>query len=87
MYSSGGIDIVSLICTILFFIIVVALCCGDDKSSSSSSRTPKRNTSQGNSYSRSGYSECPQCGAPYYDGYCDECGYPDINQGWLGENF
>ena len=31
------------------------------------------------------YCECPSCGAPYYDGYCEECGYPDVNQGWLGE--
>ena len=84
MYSSAGSDIFTLVCMILFFIIVVAFCCGDDKGSSASST--KKSTYQPKSYSRSGYSECPQCGAPYYHGYCEECGYPDINQGWLGEN-
>ncbi|MDO5832256.1 MAG: hypothetical protein Q4Q14_05390 [Methanobrevibacter sp.] len=36
-------------------------------SSSTSSRTVK-NTYPSNSYSRSSYSECPQCGVPYYHG-------------------
>ncbi len=84
MYSSAGSDRFTLVCMILFFIIVVAFCCGDDKGSSASST--KKSTYQPKSYSRSDYSECPQCGAPYYHGYCEECGYPDINQGWLGEN-
>ena len=38
-------------------------------------------------YGENNYRECPACGSPYYDGYCEECGYPDINQGWLGENY
>lgn len=95
MYSSAGGDIVGWIYLIFFFIVVVSCCClGDSNSSSSSttkrSTTTKRNTNtsnQRNTYYRSSYSECPSCGAPYYDGYCEECGYPDINQGWLGENY
>ncbi len=31
-------------------------------------------------------SNCPGCGAELDDGYCDECGWPDVNQGWFGEN-
>lgn len=93
MYSSGG-DIVSWIYLIFFFIIVISCCCSDSNSSSKtttkrSTTTKKRTTntySGGNAY-RNCYSECPSCGAPYYDGYCEECGYPDINQGWLGENY
>ena len=75
---------------IFFFIIVVSCCClGDDKSSSKTKT--KSTASTGTSYRkntyRPSYSECPSCGAPYFDGYCDECGYPDVNQGWLGENY
>ncbi|MEE0939159.1 hypothetical protein [Methanobrevibacter sp.] len=70
----------------IFFIIVVSACCSSD---SSTSGNTAKNTyhSRNNSYSRSSYSECPSCGAPGYDGYCEECGYPDINQGWIGENY
>ena len=32
-------------------------------------------------------SECPSCGAEIDDEYCDECGWPDVNQGWVGENY
>ena len=78
------------ILAIFFFIVIVSCCCLDGDSSGS---FPKRNTagrgtsySQRNNYHHS-YSECPSCGAPYYDGYCEECGYPDINQGWIGENY
>ena len=74
----------------IFFIIIAIFCCAAIDSPSESSNTtqkrnepPKRNVS----YSRPSYSECPSCGAPYYDGYCDECGYPDVNQGWLGEEY
>lgn len=95
MYSSAGGDIVGWIYLIFFFIVVVSCCCLGDSKSSSSSTTKRNNTTkrktnisnQRNTYYRSSYSECPSCGAPYYDGYCEECGYPDINQGWLGENY
>lgn len=93
MYSYAGGDAVGWIYLIFFFIIVVSCCClGDSNNSSNTSTkrtttTKKRNTNtRGNTY-RSSYSECPSCGAPYYDGYCEECGYPDVNQGWLGENY
>lgn len=93
MYSSGG-DIVGWIYLIFFFIIVISCCCSDNNSSSKttakrSTTTKKRTTNTYNNRNvyRSSYSECPSCGAPYYDGYCEECGYPDINQGWLGENY
>ncbi len=76
---------------ILFILVVSACCCSDSNSSSNSTTTPKRtaNTTyqRNNHYNRYAYCECPSCGAPYYDGYCDECGYPDINQGWLGEEY
>lgn len=72
---------------ILFFIAVASCCClGSDSSSKSttSKRTQSHTQNQRMDYS---YSECPSCGAPYFDGYCEECGYPDVNQGWLGENY
>ena len=31
--------------------------------------------------------ECPSCGATIYGECCEECGWPDVNQGWLGENY
>lgn len=85
---------VGTILAIIFFFIVVAACCASDSGSSSKSTSPKRNAQvqrrsapvQRSSRNYS-YSECPSCGAPYYDGYCEECGYPDINQGWLGEEY
>lgn len=81
----------TIIGAILFVLIIAACCCSDSGSSSSGSTTPKRNvnTSPGRNayYGPSSYCECPSCGAPYYDGYCEECGYPDINQGWLGEEY
>ena len=76
---------------ILFVLIVSVLCCGDSNSSNNSTTSPKRtsnaNYQRNNSYNHYSYCECPSCGAPYYDGYCEECGYPDINQGWLGEEY
>lgn len=33
------------------------------------------------------FDECPSCGALMISGVCDECGWPDVNQGWLGENY
>lgn len=82
-------SIIGTLMAIVFFIIIIAACCGSDSKSSSSPKTkrtttpsPKRVTYHDNSYC-----ECPSCGAPYYDGYCEECGYPDINQGWIGENY
>ena len=70
----------------IFFIIVVSACCSSD--SSTSGNTTRNTYKSGNtSYRRNSYSECPSCGALGYDGYCEECGYPDINQGWIGENY
>ena len=33
--------------------------------------------------------ECPSCGAVLEDwqDYCDECGWPDVNLGWIGEEY
>ena len=82
---------VGTVFVIILFILVVSVCCCSDSSPSSKS-TAGRNTTTlynrtGNRHSHHAYCECPSCGAPYYDGYCDECGYPDINQGWIGENY
>ena len=73
---------------IIFFIIVVSACCSSSDSSTSqksTGNTPRR--TYNNNYTEASYCECPSCGSPYYDGYCEECGYPDINQGWIGENY
>ncbi len=87
MYSNPASDIFTLIVMIVIFIAIVSFCCADDKPSGSSrSSITTRSTGYSGGYSRNDYSECPACGAPYYNGYCEECGYPDINQGWLGEN-
>ncbi|MBQ2654607.1 MAG: hypothetical protein IJF83_13725 [Methanobrevibacter sp.] len=77
----------AIVIAILFVIVVCALCDG-----SSPNNAPKRNTQSqsrttNSGYYRCSYDECPSCGAPGYDGYCEECGYPDINQGWIGENY
>lgn len=33
-------------------------------------------------------SSCPSCGGDLEDDeYCEECGWPDVNQGWVGENY
>lgn len=89
MYSGGLPDIISYIMLIVIFIAIVSFCCGSDTSSSGTT-SAKRNTSspkrQTNTHYNNSYRECPACGAPYYNGLCEECGYPDINQGWLGEN-
>lgn len=79
---------IETILAVIFCIIVIAACCAGDNSPSSNNSAPKRNTQvRRNSYGGGGYDECPSCGAPYYDGYCEECGYPDVNQGWLGEEY
>lgn len=31
--------------------------------------------------------ECPSCGAVMDGDYCDECGWPDVNLGWIGEEY
>ena len=81
---------IGTILAILFFVLVISACCCSDSKSSSNS-TPNRNattrTPSYNSNVHHSYGECPSCGSPYYNGYCDECGYPDINQGWIGENY
>lgn len=76
---------------IVLFIIITAACCGSDSTGSSTQKTKTRTRPQQQRTvyreSSPSYCECPSCGAPYYDGYCEECGYPDINQGWIGENY
>ena len=75
----------------IFFGIIIIACCANDGNSSNSNTHPERNTytpvKRKTRYSHDTYCECPSCGASYYDGYCEECGYPDINQGWLGEEY
>ena len=83
---------VGAIACLLLFIIVVSACCfsGDGSSSGKTTGNSTRKSTYGNGnsgYNRYAYSECPSCGAPFYDGFCEECGYPDINQGWLGEEY
>ena len=84
-------DLISTLIGMVIFIILIASCCASDSGSSNRPKTkPKPRTTQPRTTYRErdySYSECPSCGAPYYDGYCEECGYPDINQGWLGENY
>ena len=75
---------------LILFIIIVAACCASDSGSSNTKTAPKRNAPvvrRTSNHHDDDYCECPSCGAPYYDGYCEECGYPDVNQGWLGEEF
>ena len=72
-----------------FSIVFLAALCGtifDDKPENKN--TPSNNMAP-RSYGGSVYShsECPSCGASGYDGYCEECGYPDVNLGWIGENY
>ena len=78
---------------IILFVLIVSACCFSDGSSSGNNASKKNvyrpnNTyhSNRNTYEPS-YCECPSCGSPYYDGYCEECGYPDVNQGGVGENY
>lgn len=84
------INLLESIAVIVLFIFIIAFCCSSD-SKSSSSTPAKRKTRPVQQrpvyHDDDSYCECPSCGAPYYDGYCEECGYPDINQGWIGENY
>lgn len=84
-------DLIGTVGAILLFIGIIAFCCSSDNNGSSNTATNRNTTSKKRNtntyYGGNPYSECPSCGAPYYDGYCEECGYPDINQGWLGENY
>ncbi len=86
MYSNAASDIFTLLFMVAIFIAIVSFCCMDDKPSSSSRSNTTTTKSNTNVSYRNSNRECPACGAPHYDGYCEECGYPDINQGWLGEN-
>ena len=82
---------IGTIAVAILFILVVGACCSSDSQSSNTTTrnsSPKRSSPPPrNTYYNPAYCECPSCGAPYYDGYCDECGYPDVNQGWLGEEY
>ena len=82
-------NMTSWILGIFLFIVAVSCCCLSDNKDSNSTTT-KRNVTPRKTYTRQdnySYCECPSCGSPYYDGYCEECGYPDVNQGWVGENY
>ena len=76
---------------LILFVLIISVCCCSDSNSSSNNTPPKRNTNvpsrENTYYNHDTYSECPSCGAPFFDGYCGECGYPDVNQGWLGEEY
>ena len=78
----------TIIGAIFFAVIIIACCASADAPSNGGTAKTRpaspRKTPYRQSYS---YCECPSCGAPGYDGYCEECGYPDINQGWIGENY
>jgi len=81
---------IGTIVAVVVFIIIIAACCAGSDGSPANKTPPKRNTQvirRNNYQNHYDYCECPSCGAPYYDGYCEECGYPDVNQGWLGEEY
>lgn len=80
---------IETIAMLIFFIIVIAACCSADSGSTNTKSQPKRSppVRRNVTYHHDDYCECPSCGSPYYDGYCEECGYPDVNQGWLGEEY
>ncbi len=81
---------IETVVALVVFIILIVACCGSDGGSSKNNVSPKRKSSPVRrtvNYDYDDYCECPSCGAPYYDGYCEECGYPDVNQGWLGEEY
>ena len=83
--------VVGTIAVAILAILVIAACCSSDSGSSNTSTrtssTKRSSPPPRNTYYNPAYCECPSCGAPYYDGYCEECGYPDVNQGWLGEEY
>lgn len=86
--------VVGTIAVFILVILVIAACCSSDNDSSNTNNTSTRTSSTKrspppprNTYYNPAYCECPSCGAPYYDGFCEECGYPDVNQGWLGEEY
>ena len=75
-----------ILIAIIFILVVWVLCSGSGSENAPVKRSGgSRNTND--YHDGDSYCECPSCGAPYYDGYCEECGYPDVNQGWLGENY
>lgn len=83
-----AVDLIGTIVTILVFVAIVGFCCTGEsdspKNTTQKNTPPKRQNTYHTPYD---FCECPSCGAPGYDGYCEECGYPDINQGWIGENY
>ncbi len=78
---------VGAIAVVILFVLVVWACCSSDSGSGDNQPCRNVSTQRRNTGGYCTYSECPSCGAPHYDGYCEECGYPDINQGWIGENY
>lgn len=75
---------------LIFFAIIAIACCASSGDSSSSNTTQRRSAPVRSNVRYDyddDYCECPSCGSPYYDGYCEECGYPDVNQGWIGEEY
>ncbi|MBQ2666525.1 hypothetical protein [Methanobrevibacter sp.] len=85
-----GLGVVGTFLAFIVFSAIISTCC-DDGSGSSTKSTSKTSTASKSTYNRNysgpSFSECPSCGAPFFDGYCEECGFPDVNQGWLGENY
>lgn len=81
-------NLIGSIGAIIIFIGIISFCCSSDTNSSTgpTQKNTKR-TQIPTYYDDDSYCECPSCGAPYYDDYCEECGYPDINQGWIDENY
>lgn len=79
------------IIAIIFIVFIISACCSSVDNTSTNNKTVKRTSSppprKTTYYEDYSFCECPSCGAPYYDGYCEECGYPDVNQGWLGEEY
>lgn len=76
----------------IFFFIIIFIVCGTLLGSlmdndEAERKTTTRKTNKPRTTHTYSVCECPSCGAPFYDGYCEECGYPDINQGWIGENY
>ena len=77
--------------TILAVLVIWTICCSSGDSTNNNNNTvQKRNVSTAREtryYEPGDYCECPSCGAPFFVGYCEECGYPDVNQGWLGDEY
>ena len=70
-------------------IYIITRCCRTDSDSSTNTtrNTTAKRTTTYNQLDASYYNTCPSCGAPYYEDYCEKCGYSEVNQGWVGEHY